>query len=75
MTLLQMAEMSSLQKLELNNTELEKNCKAELSAFWKSIILMGYNLIFFLPMYFCGPGSSVGIATGYGLEGSGIESR
>ena len=23
----------------------------------------------------CGPGSSVGIATGYGLEGSGIESR
>jgi hypothetical protein len=24
---------------------------------------------------FCGPGSSVGIATGYGLDGSGIESR
>jgi len=23
----------------------------------------------------CGPGSSVGIATGYGLEGPGIESR
>jgi hypothetical protein len=23
----------------------------------------------------CGPGSSVGIATGYGLDGSGIESR
>ena len=25
--------------------------------------------------YACGPGSSVGIATGYGLDGSGIESR
>jgi hypothetical protein len=24
---------------------------------------------------FCGPGSSVGIATGYGLDGPGIESR
>jgi len=24
-------------------------------------------------MYFCGPGSSVGIATGYGLDGPGIE--
>ena len=23
----------------------------------------------------CGPGSSVGIATAYGLDGSGIESR
>ena len=26
-------------------------------------------------MLSCGPGSSVGIATGYGLEGPGIESR
>jgi hypothetical protein len=26
-------------------------------------------------LYFCGPGSSVGIATGYGLDGPGIESR
>ena len=25
--------------------------------------------------YMCGPGSSVGIATGYGLDGPGIESR
>ena len=25
--------------------------------------------------YNCGPGSSVGIATGYGLDGPGIESR
>jgi hypothetical protein len=24
---------------------------------------------------FCGPGSSVGIVTGYGLDGPGIESR
>jgi hypothetical protein len=28
----------------------------------------GFNVI-------CGPGSSVGIATGYGLDGPGIESR
>ena len=26
-------------------------------------------------MHNCGPGSSVGIATGYGLNGPGIESR
>ena len=26
-------------------------------------------------MIMCGPGSSVGIATGYGLDGPGIESR
>jgi hypothetical protein len=26
-------------------------------------------------MWLCGPGSSVGIATGYGLDGPGIESR
>ena len=26
-------------------------------------------------MIICGPGSSVGIATGYGLDGPGIESR
>jgi hypothetical protein len=25
--------------------------------------------------YICGPGSSVGIATGYGLDGPGIEAR
>jgi len=33
--------------------------------------------LYFLLMYFiyCGPGSSVGIATGYGLNGPGIESR
>jgi len=27
------------------------------------------------PDVLCGPGSSVGIATGYGLDGPGIESR
>jgi hypothetical protein len=26
-------------------------------------------------MYYCGPGSSVGIATGNGMDGPGIESR
>jgi hypothetical protein len=26
-------------------------------------------------LYYCGPGSSAGIATGYGLDGPGIESR
>ena len=33
-----------------------------------------YNLSVFFP-YFSGPGSVVGIATGYGLDGQGIESR
>jgi hypothetical protein len=33
------------------------------------------KLLIYLSIYFCGPGSSVGIATGYGLEGPGIESR
>jgi hypothetical protein len=28
-----------------------------------------------LPLQFCGPGSSVGIVTGYGLHGPVIESR
>jgi hypothetical protein len=28
-----------------------------------------------VPIYFCRPGSSVGIATDYGLDGPGIESR
>jgi hypothetical protein len=27
------------------------------------------------PVFFCGPGSSVGLATGYALDGPGIESR
>ena len=39
---------------------------------------MGFNLAFKLLNYTigaCGPGSSVGIATGYGLDGPGIESR
>ena len=30
----------------------------------------------YIPIYFfCGPGSAVGITTGYGLDGPGIESR
>ena len=35
---------------------------------YMSLLAEGYNL-------FCGPGSSVGIATGYGLDGPGTESR
>jgi hypothetical protein len=31
--------------------------------------------MFFCIIVGCGPGSSVGIATGYGLDGPGIESR
>jgi hypothetical protein len=33
-----------------------------------------YNAIYYCE-WICGPGSSVGIATGYGLDGPGIESR
>ena len=31
------------------------------------------NLLHVQPMVICGPGSVVGIATGYGLDGPGIE--
>ena len=34
-----------------------------------------YNILMVLHSPSCGPGSSVGIATGYGLDGPGIESR
>ena len=34
-----------------------------------------FNVIFINYSFHCGPGSSVGIATGYGLDGPGIESR
>jgi hypothetical protein len=33
------------------------------------------RIFFVLSIYYCGPGSSVGIATGYGLDDPGIESR
>jgi hypothetical protein len=51
MALFQMAETSTLQTLELYQPELNKNCQAELSAIWKGIILVGCNLVFFLPVY------------------------
>jgi len=42
----------------------------------KKFIYIFVILRFFsIPMYQCGPGSIVGIAIGYGLDGSGIESR
>jgi len=37
------------------------------------IYLVPYYMCIFL--YMCGPSSSVGIATDYGLDGPGIESR
>jgi len=37
--------------------------------------ICGGKLIVSLSALDCGPGSSVGIATGYGLDGPGIESR
>ena len=43
---------------------------------WKSVDLSGLMKVFslFVPKR-CGPGSSVGIATGYELDGPGIESQ
>jgi len=50
--------------------------------FYFTFFLLSYNQIFSIPFFFashhiviCGPGSSVAIATGYGLDGLGIESR
>jgi hypothetical protein len=51
MALFQMAEMATLQTPEVYQPELNTNCKAVLAAVWKSIILMGCHLIFFLPTY------------------------
>jgi hypothetical protein len=45
---------------------------------WKKLYpvnFVKYSLIFIGGCYFLGPGSLVGIATGYGLEGPGIESQ
>jgi hypothetical protein len=33
------------------------------------------SYLLYVYLWFCGPGSSVGIATGYGMDGPGIESR
>jgi hypothetical protein len=41
-------------------------------AFNQGVIIKAFKVSAFVP---CGPGSSVGIATGYGLDGPGIESR
>jgi hypothetical protein len=41
----------------------------------KAFLFKFDNVLLFKCMYVCGPGSSVGIATGYGLDGPGIESR
>jgi len=61
-------------------------CKAKFRVVYHTLILLFWRLLFLLPSYgrlsfrlclthYCGPGSSVGIATGYGLDGPGIESR
>jgi hypothetical protein len=41
----------------------------------RSHVLASEYLIMLFIVYKCGPGSSVGIATGYGLDGPVIESR
>ena len=43
--------------------------------FWTGIILLLLSNFSALPYLYCGQGSIVGIATGYGLDGPGIESR
>jgi hypothetical protein len=39
------------------------------------LLFRGPPSILNIYIYMCEPGSSVGIATGYGLDGPGIESR
>jgi hypothetical protein len=42
----------------------------------KILVLLKYTKnIVYIYKKICGPGSSVGVATGYGLDGPGIESR
>ena len=38
-------------------------------------VKIGILCFYYITLVTCGPGSVVGIATGYGLEGPGIESR
>jgi hypothetical protein len=42
---------------------------------WFNLPQLAISGIYIDPLLMCGPGSSVGIATGYGLDGPGIESR
>ena len=39
------------------------------------VLVLWHMIIEYLIQEICGPGSSVGIATAYGLDGPGIESR
>jgi len=45
-----------------------------IKAMFFTVKFSAFKIILFL-MYASGPGSSVGIATGYGLDGPGIESQ
>jgi hypothetical protein len=42
---------------------------------WALVACYRVTFTFTFTHKFCGPGSSVGIVTGYGLDGPGIESR
>jgi len=47
-----------------------------ISSWAKKLYILGIIYLYItMYVYFSGPGSSVGIATGYGLDGPGIESR
>jgi hypothetical protein len=41
----------------------------------KQNLLLHYSQFNVRTVHYCGPGSSVGIVTGYGQDGPGIESR
>jgi hypothetical protein len=41
----------------------------------KTFSVSGSNMFLRINIYICGPGSSVGIATDYGLDGPGIEKK
>jgi hypothetical protein len=58
-------------KNEISSADIRKTIGGNLSEFQL------HTLYIFLTSYFeaSGPGSSVGIATGYGMDGPGIESR
>jgi hypothetical protein len=45
---------------------------SDLDVFRRQIITLSFYSV---PYYYCGPGSSDGIATGYVLDGPGIETR
>ena len=59
---------------EVRKNEIMLNCITYFFVFLFPQVVITVAL-YGMPQYYCGPGSVIGIATGYGRDGPGIESR